>query len=245
MRRLRTMLRKTGWQIAYLFGLSLHVAAVQAYASVAVEWKDERLSVAAEKVPLAQILREIAQRIGVEIRGGEGLQEQVSVCFADLLLHEGLQKLSLNYLVLWKTASPGSQRPVLAVVSAWKGVVSSQPCSSAVATVATKETIATPIQPKLPARQESLSAEKLKLRAAAATLLSGDDHHDAIATLIEGAKSERAHTRLEALRALSQSDHVEEAVVLATLQTALTDEDEDVRGYAEQTLKEREAFPSE
>jgi hypothetical protein len=34
-------------------------------------------------------------------------------------------------------------------------------------------------------------------------------------------------------------------VVLATLQTALTDEDEDVRGYAEQTLKEREAFPSE
>jgi hypothetical protein len=215
------------------------LAACSAYASVTVEWKNERLSVAADKVPLAQILREIAQRVGMEIRGGEELQEQVSVCFADLPLDDGLQKLALNYLVLWKPAPPDGQRLALAVVSAWKRPLPPQPCAFQ---MAAKATVATPTQSTLPARQESTADEKSNVRAAASALLTGGDTQEAIAALIEGASSERAKIRLEALRTLSQSDHVGEDIVLSALQTALTDEDEEVRGYAGQILKEREAL---
>jgi hypothetical protein len=217
----------------------LSIAPFPARASIAVEWKNERLSVTAEQAPLAQILREIAQRVGVEIRGGEGLQEQVSVCFADLPLQDGLQKLSLNYLVLWKTAPSNGRRPVLAVVSAWKGPASPQSCSIQ---ATAKGTATIPTQPVSPVPQERALDAKPKVREAASALLTGNNPQEAITALIEGAKSEHAKTRLEALRALSQSDHVEEDVVLSALQAALTDEAEDVRGYAEQTLKEREAF---
>lgn len=222
-----------------LMSVCLSLAPLSVRAAITVTWRQERLSVQADKVSPARILREIARRSGIEIRGGEGLQEPVSVCFTDLPLHEGLQKLALNSLVLWKVAPPRSgQRPVLAMVSAWKGTLPPQSCS--LSTVA-KETSSTPAPPAPPMPQQKFPKEKQTIRAAAAAMLTGQNQQEALATLLEGTKSEDTTTRVEALRALSQSDHVEAPLVLSVLQTALTDKDETVRGYAEQILEEREA----
>lgn len=92
------------------------ISAAWAQAPLQVEWKEGRLSVSAEKVPLAQILQEVARQTGMEIRGLEGLQEPVSVRFARLPLHEGLQKLPVNYLMVWETVPQREPRPVLALV---------------------------------------------------------------------------------------------------------------------------------
>ena len=99
-----------------LFTLFL-VSSASAHTPLHVEWREERLSVSAEKEPLAQILHEVARQTGMEIRGLEGLQEQVSVRFAGLPLQEGLQKLSVNYLVVWQTSPQRGWRPVLSLVS--------------------------------------------------------------------------------------------------------------------------------
>jgi hypothetical protein len=69
------------------------IALADAQARLMVEWKGGRLSVSAERAPLAQVLREVARRTGVEIQGIDGLQESVSVRFSDLPLRVGLEKL--------------------------------------------------------------------------------------------------------------------------------------------------------
>lgn len=216
---------------------------VAAHGFLTVEWRVGRLSVKAEQVPLSQILQEISQQARVEIRGGEGLQEQVSVCFADLSLQEGFQKLALNYVLVWDAHSHSDQHPRLAVVSGKTGVVPARGCVNSVIPVQAKETRREPAAPMT--QQEDHMAAKRVLREAASSLLSGKDKEAALVALMAGTKSERAATRIAALRALSQSDHVEEDVSMSALQTALTDEDEEVRGYAELILQERATLSGE
>jgi hypothetical protein len=105
---------------AFLLLVTLFVASsTRAQAPLTVEWKEGRLGVTAERVPLAQILQAVARRTGVEIRGLEGLQEKVSVHFANLPLREGLQKLltPVNYFLLEKTAPRGGTQSTLVLVS--------------------------------------------------------------------------------------------------------------------------------
>ena len=52
----------------------------------------------------------------IEIRGLEGLQEQTSVRFMGLPLHQGLKKLPINFIIVWQTAPPSVQRPALVFV---------------------------------------------------------------------------------------------------------------------------------
>jgi hypothetical protein len=84
-----------------------------------VEWKAARLSVSAQGVSLAQILREVARRTGIEVQGLEGLQQRVSVRFADLPLREGLEKLlaQMDYAILGDLSAEGGKRPARVVVS--------------------------------------------------------------------------------------------------------------------------------
>jgi type II secretory pathway component HofQ len=64
---------------------------------LAVEYGQGRLNVIAEKIPLSQVLREVAQQTGVEILGLEKLQEKISVSLSDLPILEALQKLLVSY----------------------------------------------------------------------------------------------------------------------------------------------------
>lgn len=106
-----------GLRVCLLLFTFLLISPTSAQAALSVEWQKGRLSVSAERAPLSQILQEVARRTGMEIHGLEGLQEQVSVRFTELPLHEGLQRLHVNYIVVWKTFPQGDQQPVLALVS--------------------------------------------------------------------------------------------------------------------------------
>src|SRR2546427_5052010 len=101
-----------------LFVALLIASPALAQKSLEVEWKAGRLSVRAENTALSEILREVARQTGLEVRGHEGLQEEVSVRFADLPLDEGLQKLldRVNSLVIGEPSPQGKPRPVLGVV---------------------------------------------------------------------------------------------------------------------------------
>ena len=81
------------WRWATGAVLLLLVASAFAQPSLVVDWKAQRLSVSADRVPLAQVLREVARQTGIEVDGLDGLRERVSVRFANLPLREGLEKL--------------------------------------------------------------------------------------------------------------------------------------------------------
>lgn len=80
-----------------------------------VVWKDDRLSVVAERVSLSQVLGEIARETGLEIRcGHEVLKRKVSANFSRVSLLEGLNDLlgPLSYALLEKAPS-GGRKPDL------------------------------------------------------------------------------------------------------------------------------------
>jgi hypothetical protein len=109
------------WPISILLFLTslVFVARADAQTRLTVEWQAGRLSVSAERAPLAQVLQEVAHRTGIEVQGLDGLQESVSVRFSDLPLSEGLEKLlaQINYAILERPSPQGGTQPDLVVIS--------------------------------------------------------------------------------------------------------------------------------
>lgn len=58
-----------------------------------VQWQEERLSVIAEKAPLADILREVTRQTGHKVGNPESLREKISIRFFNLPLQEGIHRL--------------------------------------------------------------------------------------------------------------------------------------------------------
>jgi len=83
-----------------------------------IEWRDQRLSIAAKNTPLADLLRTVAQQTGVEMQGLEGVQEVVSIQLFGAPLQTGLQHLlsSFNHLMLMRTTPNGEVHPTLILV---------------------------------------------------------------------------------------------------------------------------------
>jgi len=115
------LIRPPTLPLAFLLVLfsTVSFSIVSAQAPPTIEWKAGRLSVSAERAPLAQILREVARRSGIEVQGLDGLQEPVSVRFADLPLRKGLERLlaQRDYAILGDLSLPGGKPPVRVVVS--------------------------------------------------------------------------------------------------------------------------------
>jgi hypothetical protein len=90
-----------------------------------VQWKNGRLSLSAEQVSLAQVLREVSRKTGMEVRGSAFLPGgKVSQQFTDLPLDEGLKRLlrTTNYALIQQRtsgdASHGTRSKVILVVIA-------------------------------------------------------------------------------------------------------------------------------
>lgn len=89
-----------------------------AQAPFAVQWQGDRLSVVADRAPLAQILSEIARKTGrVDIQGIGWLQRKVSVRFSEFSLRDGLQKLleQVNYTMI-ESEVPQKGQPDLTLI---------------------------------------------------------------------------------------------------------------------------------
>jgi hypothetical protein len=98
--------------------LVLFLLHASAHASLKVEWKGDRLSVLAERAPLSQVLQEVARQTGIEFRGLDLLQENVSLNFSHLSLHESLRRLlsPANYVIIEKRSSQGAILPAQAII---------------------------------------------------------------------------------------------------------------------------------
>jgi hypothetical protein len=227
------------------------VSSTRAQAPFTVDWQEERLSVTAEKVPLAQILHEVARLTGVEIRGLEELQEKVSVRFANLSLREGLQKLlaQVNYFLLEKTVPRGGTQPTLVLVSGRQTPSSSEALGSKEGAKPEGESVAQDLEDlekrlaALDAFAEQGNEEALRqaaadpnqaIQAAAFALLARQNPAAATTLAAAAARGLDFARRLTGLQVLGQLDN---PLAVQTLGEALADEDVGVRKYAIQSLE--------
>src|SRR5262245_53857595 len=90
------------------------MATASPQAALTVTYQEGRLSVRAERVPLANLLQEVARQTGLTIQGLSSVQQEVSVQFGNLPLLDGLRRLlaRVNYLLLIEHSAPG-KRPRL------------------------------------------------------------------------------------------------------------------------------------
>jgi hypothetical protein len=216
-----------------------------------IAWKDNHLSIRAEKTPLVQVLKEIAHHTGVEMHGLEKLQEPVSAYFVDLPLQEALEKLGVNGLIIWRDGRSGIQ-PVTAFLSPRSGKpqAGTLPVDADFSdTVASTEgerqrhkrlTIlydAAKHGDEATLRQ-AVGDPDLNIRLMAVDFLAQKDPQKAQAALLDATKSDQPEVRLNALQLLGQTDTTGGST-LAALAAAVHDENRDVKSYAIQALADR------
>lgn len=80
---------------------------------IRVEWNGEVASVWAERCPLARVLAAVGEASGVELAGGEGLEDPIALQLARVSLGELLERLlaGLNYAVLYGEDAERAARP--------------------------------------------------------------------------------------------------------------------------------------
>jgi len=219
-----------------------------AESQLAVQWKEERLSVVAEKVPLCQILREVAQQTGLQVQGGERLQEKISVHFSDLSLSEGFQRLlaHVNYIIVEKKSPRVSNQPTLALVFGQRTTSVDEevePVEELTALEGEQEgnlaTLLEIIQKGGTEAKEALHSAAFapdpNVQTLALETLAERDPQDAFHTMFMAVKAQDPATRLTALQVLSRYD----TVAFPALVEALSDENTDVKGYAMQILAQK------
>ncbi len=118
--------------LAVLFTFFLSPSAAFAQAPVKVDWREGRLSVAADKASLSQVLLEVARHTDMEIRGADELQEQVSVHFSSVSLFEALKNLlaGVNYAITEDASGPGGARRAHLVIFGLRQGVAAQPTTA-------------------------------------------------------------------------------------------------------------------
>ena len=215
-----------------------------------VEYKDRNLSVNAEQTPLAQILREVVCQTAVEVRGLEGLQDEVSVRFAGLPLREGLEKLlaPVNYLLLEEPSPQEGMRPTRVLVFGRRAASPPQAVPGEVISgeedqvedlkERLKELDAFAQQGDVQALRKALSdPDDLIQMKALELLVERDDPQGAVALLLDMTKSDQPAMQFQALRLLHEAGQADEGTVVSALGEALADKA--VRNYAIQALAER------
>lgn len=177
-----------------LLVLAVSVGATGAEPAVRIQWKDSLLTVGAESAQLADVLEVVARETGIEIFGGEHLEEtSVSTDFSGLTLREGLARIlsGQSYVLIEETSGRGV-RPVAVALGRWRR----DPLHNVVRAIepATDETA--PIV-------ESLADRDPTIRAWAVSRLSGQRDAETLARLINGLRDTDAHVREAALDALA------------------------------------------
>lgn len=233
----------------------------RAESSLAIEYKQGRVSVVAEAIPLAQVLREVAQRAGIEILGSEKLQESISVSFSSLSIREALQKLlvSVNHLVIEDKPPQGGTKPMRVLIVGRRSEASLQ--SAQPEAIRNEEELSEVVNPekaqkeyekRLKAveasaqagdeqalRQALLDSEPL-VQARALELLAAHDREKIAAHLIDLTKTSQPQTRIQALHLLSESELADEETIVSSLGDALVATDENVKAYAIEALAKRD-----
>ena len=251
----------SAWNIRFLCYLGTLLLATYSIESIGVsetglevQWSRGRLSVAAYGVPLAEILTEVAEKTGMEVRGlddcrhgqPEECRELVSDRFSSLSLREGLhallaQRIDYVYvedrslptptlvLAFGGGGDPTSQRPGPDVASQNAG-------NSQSGTVDTR--LAALESSNADALQQALRDPEPAVQSLALQLLADRDP-GGVAKLLPGSlRSPHAQVRLTALQLVRGNDQADKQLIVSSLGEAIADEDVEVKRYAIRTLAE-------
>ena len=114
---------------------------------LSVRYERGRLSVTAEMIPLAEVLREFGRQVGLTVTGAEDLREPISVRFSNLSPYEALRRLLVHVshvIVVEPTPLRGEPRLTHVQVFGTRGARSSATPSSPVEVAAFGEAALTP-----------------------------------------------------------------------------------------------------
>ena len=216
-----------------------------------VEWQDGQLSVTAEKVPLDQILYEVARKTGLKIEVPGEIEKEFSVKFSNFSLLEGLHRLlsRINHVILLQetSESPKWEMRVTRVMVLGEG-------SKPLRTIHGEPEIevedgktdglpalyASAKQGDIGALKKALFNPNHTIQAVAFELLAQRDRKELVELLIDAAKSKEAEVRRQSLELLhyDYAGIAENKIVLAALGKAVFDENTNVKDYAIKALAE-------
>ena len=235
---------------ALLLSTFIFLVAASAWpqAPLTVGWRDKQLSVSAEKVPLAQILQEVARQTGLEIQGLEGLEEEVSLHFSALSLRAGLQQLlaQWNYLLCERPMFQEGTQPILVIVAGRRATASTEMAAGEggtppAETLVVEEDVearltalhAFAAQGNEAALRQAVSDPEQAIQETAFTLLGWQNPEEAATLAVAAAQDADPTRRLTGLQALGQLDG---PLAVQALGEALTSDDVGMREYAVQGL---------
>jgi len=212
--------------------------------SLKVEFVEGKLTVTADRMPLSQVLREVGQRTGLEIRGVQDASGVVSVQFSNASVAQGMQELldgGINYAVIGGLASAQQIRDARVIILSATSTdnidmggplgaartktpqASGAPQSSV--TQAAKSTWRAELMSSDPAQQDRGFSEINKL-----------DPKEAFDALQDVITNGDGVARLRALQFMDQDGSLDENQVVGALREALNDQDGSLRDYAIQAL---------
>ena len=204
-----------------------------------VDWRQERLSVTAEKVPLSEVIHAVASKAGIEVVELGEFRQEISVQFSDVSLHDGLQRLlaDLNYVLIESVSAEEQQRPALTVILGGRVKSSAQRIIDCVFADAV-DTSKGLTEDNETAIERALADPDPNSQALALDLIVERDHENAVPVLVEGTQSSIPEVRLRAIDLLvnSQADH---QTILSALGQAVNDQQREIRGYAIRALAQR------
>ena len=208
--------------------------------SLKVDFVGGKLSVIADRMPLSQVLREVGQRTGLEMRGVQDASGVVSVKFSDQTVAQGVQQLlgGINYAVIGSLASAKDiQQARVVVLSATStdnldvgGPLDAVRKTAAKAagtppTQAARSTWRADLMSADPAAQDRGFAEINKL-----------DPKEAFDALEDVITNGDGVARLRALQFMDQDGSLDPNQVVGALRDALNDQDSTLRDYGIEAL---------
>ncbi|HUI43847.1 MAG TPA: HEAT repeat domain-containing protein [Terriglobia bacterium] len=197
-----------------------------------VDYAAGLLSVTADKVQLSQVLQQVGQRTGIEVRGLQEVSQAVSIHFSGVPVAQGVRDLlgGSNYVVFGSLASAADAkqaRVILLSAATGAQVDVGPPAAPAASPTAPeeRESLRAALMSANPVEQDSgfTRLQKLSPREAYDELENVIVNGDGVA-------------RLRALQYLEQDGQLDSNLVLGSLRDALNDPDSSLRDYSIQAL---------
>jgi HEAT repeat protein len=234
---------KWDWAIYPLLTFALIVvASASSQRAAKVEWRQEQLSVTAEKVPLSEVIQSVASKAGIAVVELEEFRQEISVQLADVPLHDGLQRLlaDVNYVLIESASGQEQRRPVLTVILGGRVQSSSQKIIDCVLADAVDISKGFTEEDNETVLRRALDDPDPNSQALVLDLLVERDHENAVPVLVEGTQSSMPEVRLRAIDLLVSSQ-ADDQTILSALGRGVNDEDRGIRSYAIRTLAQRGA----
>jgi hypothetical protein len=212
-----------------------------------VEWREGKLTVSAERAPLASVLLSLMRRTGIEIHGLDKVDEEVSVQFAGVKLTDALENLlartdyvlensrvpngttRLRVRILGERHGPGKVTEVGALQAKQAdGTQDNSPAETAAHRANLEEV------------RKALDDSDPVVRSAALAALSEENPQAVSEVMADLPESRKAGMRrLQALQQMAQDNRSDGQTVLSALGDALKDSDPAVQAFAVQGLTDR------